>query len=223
VENAEGEILWEPKPEKVQVLDAQVARVVVSLLEDVVTQGTGYTGVRLRAGLPPEIPAAGKTGTTNDGTNVWFMGFTPNLMAGVWFGMDTPVTIWEQATGGADASPVWGAFMRRVYFQEGSDSAGESGEPSGGAASEEGEGEPGAAGPLAGSDPRRIFHRAWPLAGLPEPWPVVEGLVTREVDSRTGLLASPWCPEEQAYTEIFLPGTEPKEYCDLSGLLIFRK
>jgi hypothetical protein len=42
------------------------------------------------------------------------------------------------------------------------------------------------------------------------------------VDSKTGLLASRWCPEEQAYTELFLPGTEPTELCDLSGVRIFR-
>jgi penicillin-binding protein 1A len=222
-ESSEGEILWEPQPEKIQVLDPQVARVVVSLLEDVVARGTGYTGVRLRSELPLEIPAAGKTGTTNDGTNVWFMGFTPNLMAGVWFGMDRPITIWEQATGGADASPVWGAFMRRVYNQEVPAVTGAEGETAAdtsGAAVESG---PSSRRPSVELETANTFQRLWPLAALPDPWPMVEGLVTREVDSKTGLLASPWCPAEQAYTEVFLPGTEPKEYCDLSGLLIFRR
>jgi hypothetical protein len=47
--------------------------------------------------------------------------------------------------------------------------------------------------------------------------------VTRRVDSKTGLLASRWCPEENAYTEYYLPGTEPTEYCEMGGLRIFRR
>ena len=92
-QNPEGEVLWEPQPERTQVLDSLTARIMVSMLEDVVAQGTGYN-VRApdRGGLSYDIPAGGKTGTTNDATNVWFMGFTPNLMAAVWFGMDRPVT-----------------------------------------------------------------------------------------------------------------------------------
>ena len=89
----DGEVLWEPQPERTQVLDSLTTRIMVSMLEDVVAQGTAYNAVRVRSELPYEVPAAGKTGTTNDGTNVWFMGFTPNLMAAVWFGMDLPSTI----------------------------------------------------------------------------------------------------------------------------------
>ncbi|MFC1791082.1 penicillin-binding protein 1A, partial [Gemmatimonadota bacterium] len=114
----DGEVLWEPQPERTQVLDSLTARVMVSMLEDVVAQGTGYNAIRLRSELPYEIAAAGKTGTTNEGTNVWFMGFTPNLMAAVWFGMDRPQNIWENATGGGDAAPVWGRFMKRVYYSD---------------------------------------------------------------------------------------------------------
>ncbi len=124
VEDAEGHVLWEPKPERTQVLDSLVARIMVSMMQDVVTQseGTGHRAIRINAGLPDAVPAAGKTGTTNDGTNVWFDGFTPNLLAIVWFGMDTPVPIFKlgpgrrQATGGALAAPVWGDFMKQVYY-----------------------------------------------------------------------------------------------------------
>jgi len=58
---------------------------------------------------------------------------------------------------------------------------------------------------------------------LPEPWPMPQGLITRRVDSKTGLLASRWCPEENAYTEVFLPGTEPTEYCEMTGPSFFRR
>ena len=61
------------------------------------------------------------------------------------------------------------------------------------------------------------------LLPIPQPWPILDGLITREVDSRTGLLASRWCPQDQAYLELYLPGTEPTEYCDISGPRIFRR
>jgi penicillin-binding protein 1A len=116
VEDAQGRIIWDPEPERTRVLDTQVARIMVSMLQDVVDTGTGYTAVRVVAGLPRDVLAAGKTGTTNDATDVWFNGFTPNLLGSVWFGMDFPVELRPNATGGGDAAPVWGEFMRRVYF-----------------------------------------------------------------------------------------------------------
>jgi penicillin-binding protein 1A len=116
VEDAQGRIIWDPEPERTRVLDTRVARIMVSMLQDVVDSGTGYTAIRIVAGLPRDVVAAGKTGTTNDGTDVWFNGFTPNLLATVWFGMDLPVEIRPNATGGGDAAPVWGEFVRRVYY-----------------------------------------------------------------------------------------------------------
>ena len=226
VENPEGEILWEPAPDRAQVLDSLTARMMVSMLEDVVTRGTAATAVRVRSELPYEVPAAGKTGTTNDGTNVWFMGFTPNLMAAVWFGMDRPINIWENATGGADAAPVWGRFMKRVYYGDSTQANADSVFQARGFAlvdpevetGEEGEGvqEPSAD---SGSGPP-VLSRGY-LLPIPEPWPLLPGLLTRKVDNRTGLLASRWCPADSAYTEYFLPGTEPKEFCDMTGVRIF--
>ena len=186
VESADGEVLWEPSPERTRVLDPLVARLAVSMLEDVAFQGTGHTGIHITGGLPLDVPAAGKTGTTNEGRNVWFMGFTPNLAAGVWFGMDEPVPIVERATGGGFASPVWGEFMRRVYFAD---------LPTGESGTGDGAG-------------------AMPLLPVPDPWPVPAGLISRRVDSKTGKLASRWCPADEAYDELYLPGTEPTEVCD---------
>lgn len=178
VENADGELLWQPQPERTRALDPLPARLTVSLMEDVVSQGTGTNGIRGIAQLPVEVPAAGKTGTTDEGRDVWFLGFTPNLAAAVWFGMDLPESIVPRASGGGLASPVWGEFMRRVYY---------------GDADEE---EP------------------VPLLPIPGRWPIPEGLITRRVDGSTGLLASRWCPVEDAYDELYLPGTEPTEFCD---------
>ena len=117
VEDAQGRLIWDPQPERTEVLDPLVARIMVSMLQGVVDGGTGYTAVRIVAGLDREVVAAGKTGTTNDGTDVWFHGFTPNLLATVWFGLDLPIPIRAGgATGGGDAAPVWGSYMRRVYY-----------------------------------------------------------------------------------------------------------
>jgi penicillin-binding protein 1A len=184
VEDADGAVLWDPQPERTEALDPLVARLAVSLMEDVVARGTGYTGIRIVAELPTEVPAAGKTGTTNDGTDVWFNGFTPNLMASVWFGMDRPIQMAPRSTGGRFASPVWGEFMRKVYYGWESEDGLETFEPS---------------------------------LEIPPAWPIPEGLTRRRVDSKTGLLASEWCPEADAYDELFLPGTEPTVFCDRQG------
>jgi penicillin-binding protein 1A len=190
VEDAQGNIVWEPRPERTVVLDAPVARIMVSMLEDAANAGTG-ANLRSLGGLPYEVPAAGKTGTTNDGTNVWFNGFTPNLVATIWFGMDTPQPIYQlgpgrQATGGGLAAPVWGDFMKRVYYGvEGNEAL--------------------------GVEPQE------PLLEIPEPWGPHSGLNSELVDARTGLLASPWCPEEDQYLEYYIPGTEPTELCDRSS------
>ncbi len=191
VEDSQGNVLWEPQPERTQVLDSLVTRIMVSMLEDVVVRGTAYNAIRVRAELPYAVPAGGKTGTTNDGTDVWFNGFTPNMVATVWFGMDSPVPIFElgpgkrQATGGGLAAPTWGAFMRRVY-----------------------EGEEG--------DEENGVEARPPLLSTPDRIPLLPGLSTVLVDRKTGKIASRWCEEENQYLEYYIPGTEPTEFCDRS-------
>ncbi len=198
VEDANGTVIWEPQPERTQVLDSLVARIMVSMLEDVVARGTGYNAIRLAAGLPYEVPAAGKTGTTNDGTDIWFTGFTPNLLATIWMGMDSPQPIFQLRTGvgvatGATApAPVWGRFMTRVYT---------------------------GAEAVAGDEENGIEPVAErpPLLPTPERWPLLSGLNAVLVDRSTGKLASRWCPEEDQYLEYYIPGTEPTEFCDRSN------
>jgi penicillin-binding protein 1A len=232
VENREGEVLWEPRPERTQVLDSLTARIMVSMLEDVVAQGTGYN-VRApdRGNLPYDVPAAGKTGTTNDATNVWFQGFTPNLMATIWFGMDRPVTIWERATGGGDAAPIWGQFMRRVYYGDSTGAYADSVFQARQYAAAQVGNEVGVSGLNSPADPNNPGAGQGTVATgelggfllpIPKPWPILTGLVTREVDNRTGLLASRWCPADSAYTELYIPGTEPTELCDQTGFRIRR-
>ena len=192
VEDAAGRILWDPQPERTEVLDPLVARIMISMLEGVVAGGTGYNAIRYEYGpvaLPYEVAAGGKTGTTNDGTDIWFNGFTPNLLATVWFGMDLPQEIWPNATGAGAPAPVWGNFMKRVYY-----------------------GDPDALDP----------ELREPVIPIPEPWAISDGLVTRLIDASTGKLASQWCPQDEQRLEMFLPGTEPTEYCDRDDFGLFR-
>jgi penicillin-binding protein 1A len=111
VESPEGEVLWESSPERERLLDPGLAYLMTDILQDVVNRGTGYR-VR-RAGFRGH--AAGKTGTTNEGQDVWFVGFTPDVVAGVWIGFDQPRSIQNRASGGLLAAPVWGRAMRQVY------------------------------------------------------------------------------------------------------------
>jgi penicillin-binding protein 1A len=112
VEGEDGRVLWEAEPSAPRhVLDAAVAYVITDALEDVLTRGTG-TAVR-DSGF--RGPAAGKTGTTNDGADAWFVGYTPEVVAAVWTGFDRQRPIMDRATGGRLAAPVWARFMLRLY------------------------------------------------------------------------------------------------------------
>jgi penicillin-binding protein 1A len=106
-----GEVVWEGGAQSATVIDPATAFVLTTMLEDVVDRGTG-TAVRA---VGFRGPAAGKTGTTNDARNVWFVGYTPELVGGVWMGFDTPTEIVRGASGGTLAAPVWGRIMKRIY------------------------------------------------------------------------------------------------------------
>jgi penicillin-binding protein 1A len=93
-------------------IDPRAAFVVRDMMRDVVERGTASS---IRRYLPATIPVAGKTGTTNDNSDVWFIGLTPDIVAGVWLGFDTPKTITPGAAGGSLAAPVWGRMMARYY------------------------------------------------------------------------------------------------------------
>ena len=110
VEDADGNVMWEPEPEPREVLDSAVAYLVTHMLQEAVERGTA-TAVR-RAGY--DGAAAGKTGTTNGGSDVWFVGYTPQHVATVWIGFDRPRTVVEEASGGAVAAPVWARVMSQL-------------------------------------------------------------------------------------------------------------
>jgi penicillin-binding protein 1A len=112
VENAKGDVLWEPAPTVTPVMSPEEAWLMVDMMKDVVQHGTAYASV-WNAGF--HLPAAAKTGTTNDGNDVWFVGYTADLVAGVWMGMDRPIKIMHDAQGGRLAAPAWTAFMTEVY------------------------------------------------------------------------------------------------------------
>jgi penicillin-binding protein 1A len=112
VENARGEVLWEPQPVRASVLSPEEAWLMVDMMKDVVRRGTAYRSV-WASGF--QIPSGGKTGTTNDGADVWYIGYTSDLVAGVWIGFDRPKKIKSNAQGGELAAPAWTAFMTEAY------------------------------------------------------------------------------------------------------------
>jgi len=112
VEDRNGQMVWEPKPVRHRVLDETTAYRMTDALKGVVTGGTANAAV-WRAGF--RIPSGGKTGTTNDYNNVWFIGFTNDLVAGVWMGFDQLKPIMGNAQGGRLAAPAYTQFMTEIY------------------------------------------------------------------------------------------------------------
>ena len=98
------------------MIDPKVAFIVRDMMRDVVERGTATS---VRRYLPASIPVAGKTGTTNDNTDVWFVGMTPEIVAGVWLGFDKPKTITPGAAGGTLAAPIFGKMMAEYYAHAG--------------------------------------------------------------------------------------------------------
>lgn len=101
-------ILEENFTQEADILSPQTAYIVTEMLKSVIDQGTGYA-IRLYGF---DRPAAGKTGTTDDFTDAWFVGYTPSLACGVWVGYDKKMTIFHNAVGGAVAAPIWAEFMK---------------------------------------------------------------------------------------------------------------
>jgi penicillin-binding protein 1A len=105
ISDAQGQVLEHNEPQLVQVLPPTTAYQMTSMLQDVVRRGTG-TAAR---GLAQ--PTAGKTGTTNDLEDAWFVGYTPQLLAAVWIGFDNKRPLGPKSTGGKVAAPIWKDFM----------------------------------------------------------------------------------------------------------------
>jgi penicillin-binding protein 1A len=108
VEDADGKLLYEAKPDPKQVVSPRTAYLMTSMLSDVVNYGTAYRA--RQEGFT--LPAGGKTGTTNDFVDAWFVGFTPKIVTGVWIGFDQPKTILPNGFAGDLAVPLWARFMK---------------------------------------------------------------------------------------------------------------
>jgi penicillin-binding protein 1A len=164
VEDQNGAVVWEPELQPQRAIQPEEAFVLTSMLRDVVDRGTGSPA--RAAGF--RGPAAGKTGTTNGATDVWFVGYTPEVVASVWFGFDRPVTIVANASGGTLAAPVWARIMNAFYRG------------------------------------RR----------MPAPWSPPGGVVTGQVDRRTGMAMDASCPGSgDVYTEYFIHRMPPAQIC----------
>ncbi len=106
VSNADGITLWQETPTVDEVLDQQTARTMMTLLEGVTEHGTGAAAAQLHH------PLGGKTGTTSDFTDAWFLGFSPSVTCGVWVGYDSREPLGNKETGAVTALPIWMNFMR---------------------------------------------------------------------------------------------------------------
>jgi len=106
VENRDGITLWQDRPEINEVISQQTARSMMTLLRAVTDHGTGAAVAELKH------PLGGKTGTTSDFTDAWFLGFSPSVTCGVWVGFDSRQSLGEKETGARAALPIWITFMR---------------------------------------------------------------------------------------------------------------
>ncbi len=157
----QGDIVWNGVPDRQQATSPQGAYVLTSLLEGVIQRGTASKAKVL--GLQGMV--AGKTGTTDGYRDAWFVGYTSDMVIGVWVGFDDERPL--RLTGSQAALPIWMDLARRVI-------------------------------------PPNV-----PAFVMPP------GVVTRDIDPKTGQLATSQCPEQ--VSEVFIEGTEPSVYCEVHG------
>jgi penicillin-binding protein 1A len=108
VEDSDGQVLYTDEGKSHRAVSEATAFLMSSMLADVINAGTAYRA--RQAGFT--LPAAGKTGTTNDYVDAWFVGYTPHLVTGVWVGFDQPATITSNGYAGDLAVPLWASFMK---------------------------------------------------------------------------------------------------------------
>lgn len=114
IEDKEGNILEESEIEEEEVISPQIAYIMTYLLQGVMQRGSGISA----SALLQDKQLAGKTGTTDEYTDAWFIGFSPSLCAGVWVGHDTLISIGERQSGAVAALPVWKNFFERIIADE---------------------------------------------------------------------------------------------------------
>ncbi len=113
IEDKNGQVIFENYPHSKEVLSPETTHIIRNMMMDVINRGTGYP---VRRDFKFYQPMGGKTGTTNNFTDAWFVGYTPDIVAGVWVGMDDPKqTLGPGMAGGRVALPFWGEFMSAIY------------------------------------------------------------------------------------------------------------
>ena len=163
ITDSTGRVLYQNDALPAQVIRPETAYLMTNMLRGVIEHGTGWKAREVGR------PAAGKTGTTNDYRDAWFVGYTPGLVAGVWVGYDDQRSIGPKETGARAAIPIWVEFMKKAHERRET-----------------------------------------------EDFSVPDGLLFKQVDTRTGLLSTENCIH--TIREAFLPGTEPRKYCDETNL-----
>ncbi len=163
ITDSTGRVLYSNDAVPTQAIKSETAFLATYLLKGVIEEGTGWKARELGR------PAAGKTGTTNDYRDAWFIGYTPGLVTGVWVGYDDQTSIGPRETGARAALPIWLEFMKKAHADR-----------------------------------------------PPEDFIAPEDILFKQVDPRTGLLSTEAC--KQSVRGAFLPGTEPRQYCNESGL-----
>jgi penicillin-binding protein 1A len=114
VEDRNGKLIYQNNSQKNEVISKATTYIMTNMMEEVVNRGTATRGVREFY----SYPAAGKTGTTQQMADAWFVGFTKQLVAGVWVGFDDRrihFTSMTYGQGGRAAAPIWGRFMKYIY------------------------------------------------------------------------------------------------------------
>src|SRR4030067_1505806 len=109
--DSKGRVLESNEPDAEEVISPQTAFLITSMMEDVVKYGTGWRAKALNR------PVAGKTGTTNEYKDAWFIGYSPELVAGVWVGFDNMRTLGYGETGSKAAAPIWVSFMKEALSE----------------------------------------------------------------------------------------------------------
>ena len=177
VEDASGRVLFTSPSHEDRALSEATAFIMTSMMSDVINSGTAWQARRVGFTLP----AAGKTGTTNDYHDAWFVGFTPHLAAGVWVGYDMPRTIIANGYAGDVAVPLWGRFMAAATHND----------------------KPDRFAMPATVVPVTVCRLSGQL-----PTDACRGAVVFDND---GLATD----RSMVYTEYFVRGTEPSDYCPL--------
>ncbi len=161
ITDSTGKVLYVNDIVPEQVIQPESAYLTTCLLKGAIEHGTGWKARELGR------PAAGKTGTTNDYRDAWFIGYVPSLVVGIWIGYDGQESIGPKETGARAALPVWLAFMKKALADQ-----------------------------------------------PPEDFAIPSDIIFRQIDPVSGLLSTENC--RVSVRQAYLPGTEPRRYCDES-------